>query len=209
VTEQGWEKLGDHLDQAAEALEKAWKLAPTNATIATEMMRVELGQGKGRDRLERWFGRAMALDTNSQSACSKKLTYLEPKWYGSAEDMLEFGRQCVASTNWGGRVPLILMDAHVSLAAYAKREGNTNYWKEPEVWSDLRSAYEKFFALNPDAFSWRHDYARHAYWCEQWDTYSKQLKLFGPTNYSFFGGKESFEQMVKTAQDRAARAAAN
>ena len=62
--------------------------------------------------MELWFDRAMELDPNDYDACYYKLYYLEPKWYGSVKDMLDFGRECVDSKVWGGRVPLVLTDAH-------------------------------------------------------------------------------------------------
>jgi hypothetical protein len=115
--------------------------------------------------------------------------------------MLEFGRECVASKKWGGRVPLILLEAHINLARYAERAGSTNYWRQPEVWTDVRASFEKFFSLNPNDVSWRHNYAYHAYQCRQYAVFIQQLGLFGShTNYSYFGGKPAFELMVETAQ---------
>jgi len=205
VTKDGWKLFRDQLDQAEEALEKAWKLNPRDPQIAREMISLELGQGKGRERMELWFNRAMALDTNYYEPCKSKLNYLEPKWYGSAADMLAFARECAATEKWGGNVPLLALDAHDTLAAYAKREGNTNYWRNPRVWPDLQSAFEKFFSLNPNAAGWRHNYAWYAYSCERWDDFNKQLTLFGTTNYTYFGGREAFEHMVKTAREKSAK----
>jgi hypothetical protein len=51
--------MKDRLNIAAGALEEAWQLDPKDARICQEMMRVELGQGKGRARLETWFQRGM------------------------------------------------------------------------------------------------------------------------------------------------------
>ena len=206
VTEDGWKQFSTHLAQAAQALEKAWKLSPSNPKIAIQMMQVELGEGKGRKRMELWFDRAMALDPDNYDACHHKRNYLEPKWHGSPEEMIAFGRECVASEKWGGRVPLTLVDAHVSLAGYAKAVGNTNYWQQPQVWTDIRAAFEKFFALNPDGTGWRHNYAYHAFACDQWDAFNQQIALFGGyTNYSYFGGQDSFERMVSLSQAKAAK----
>src|SRR5439155_26002432 len=142
---------------------KAWELNPRDERIAYQMIVIELGQGKGRPRMEMWFNRAAELNPNYYEAFHAKLYYLEPKWYGSPEEMIEFGRQCVASTNWGGRVPLILKDAHDSLAKYLPKDKQASYWKRREVWKDIKAAFEKFLALNPDETRWRHNYARHAY----------------------------------------------
>lgn len=202
VTANGWTGFRSNLLMAASAFEEAWKLYPGNARIATEMIGVELGQDNGRDRMELWFNRAMALDTNCFEACEKKLYFLEPKWYGSPEEMLSFGRECVASEEWGGDVPRILMRAHDSLAAYALYNGQTNYWKSPSVWRDIKSSLDKFFTLNPKAVGWHHNYVWYAYHCEQWDEFNNRLPLLGPINYSYFGGKETFELMLSNARER-------
>ena len=120
------------------------------------MMRVELGQGKGRPRMELWFKRAADLNPNYYDAFYAKLYYLEPKWYGSPKDMIEFGRECVNSKKWGGQVPLILKDAHEALIKYEPAKDKPGYWKRPEVWKDINAAFEKFFALNPQENGWRH-----------------------------------------------------
>ncbi len=109
--------------------------------------------------MDRWVIRAMKLDPANYVACFGNLHYLLPQWYGSREEMLSFGRECVASTNWIGRVPLILVEAHYQLPKVADPN---SYWRLPDVWPDIRAAYEKFFALNPDAKNYREYYARYA-----------------------------------------------
>ena len=57
VKEEGWKLFGQRLDMAEDALERAWKLDPTDARIPVKMINLELGQGEGRDRMELWFQR--------------------------------------------------------------------------------------------------------------------------------------------------------
>ena len=126
--------------------------------------------------------------------------------------MLQFGRECVQNTNWGGNVPLILLDAHYFIEAeWSNKSEQTNYWKQPEVWSDLNAAYERFFAVNHDAAGRYYQYALYAYKCEQWTkfielipklspvNYNNFAKL-GPVNYDYFGGKDKFDDMVQLAE---------
>jgi hypothetical protein len=204
VTAEGWKLFADDLDKAEKSLTHAWELNPKNPRIPTKMITVELGQGKGRDRMELWFNRAMELDPNDYDACSAKLYYLEPKWYGSTEAMLEFGRECVTNQAWGGHIPLILLDAHKSIQRqYVDGMEKTNYWKQPEVWADIHAAFERFFQLNPTATGWYHDYAWYAYQAQQWDTFNKIIPKLGPINYSFFGGTNEFDKMVQLAKEHA------
>ena len=156
VTDAGWKLFADRLDVAEKALTNAWELDPKEPRIALKMMNVELGQGEGRERMELWFHRAMELDPKYYDACSLKLYYLEPKWYGSIEDMLAFGRECVQNTNWGGHIPLILMDAHVTIhKEFAEESRKANYWEElPVSGRTLKSAFDRFLELNPKEISW-------------------------------------------------------
>ena len=199
VAEAGWEGFRQHLQQAQSALETSWDLNPSNAYTAYLMMQVELGQGKGRDRMELWFERAMGLATNYYEAAKLMSFYLEPRWYGSEDAALEFARSCVASTNWGGTVPLVLTDVHRSLATYQKLKESPEYWHRPEVWEDMRSSYERFFALNPGAAAYRLTYARDAYLCGQYGEFLAQAKVFPWTNFDYFGGEERFRQMLAHA----------
>jgi len=203
VTEDGWKSFTNRLATAEEALNRAWELDPKDVRIPLEFLGLELGQGQGRERLELWFQRAMQLDPASYDACWKKLYYLEPKWYGSAEDLLAFGRECVNNPEWKGHVPLILVDAHVALARYVNKDERDGYWKRPEVWPDIKAAYDKFFELNPNEVGYYHNYVWYAYHCEQWDALNELLPKLGTINYDYFGGADEFAQMVKQAKEHA------
>jgi hypothetical protein len=200
VTEKGWTGFRMHLDKAESLLKTAWTMNPSNAQTAYMMMQVELGQGQGRPRMQQWFGRAMALFTNNYDAAKLMSFYLEPRWYGSEETALEFARTCVTSTNWGGAVPLVLPQVHHSLAGYFNRAESPEYWHRSEVWDDIRSAYEKFYKLNPEDVSYRHNYALDAYLCGKYAQFLAQAKLFSTgTNYSYFGGEAKFKEMLARA----------
>ena len=199
VTAEGWAGFNKHLEQAEPFLDTAWKMNPSNAYTAYLMMKLELGQSRGRERMEQWFERAMALDTNYYDAASLMSYYLEPRWHGSVDEALEFARRCVTSTNWGGQVPLVLPQLHHSLAKFKNLAESPDYWQRPEVWEDVRSGYERFFQLNPDAFAYRHNYAGDAFLCGHYAEFLAQTKLFGFTNFQFFGGQERFRRMLAKA----------
>jgi tetratricopeptide (TPR) repeat protein len=203
VSAAGWKGFSKNLALAADNLEKAWQLNPKDARIPTLMIRVEEGQGQGRERMERWFNRAMSLDPSNYEACKNKLHYLYPQWYGSREDMIAFGRQCVATAEWTGRVPLVLVDAHWEYAAYLEDGEKESYWKRPDVWPDIESAFERFFKLNPRAISCYPVYAWYAYHCAAWDKLNELTPKLGPDNYAYFGGEAEFNRMVRIAREHA------
>jgi tetratricopeptide (TPR) repeat protein len=208
VTEEGEKIFETDLAIAENALTNAWKLNPKDARIADKMISVELGQGQGRDQMELWFDRAMKIDPDDLDACNAKLIYIEPKWHGSVQDMLDFGRECLQNTNWGGRVPIILVNVHDEIYnLYIDESEQTNYWKRPEVWHDVKASYDRFFELNPNATYHYQDYAYHAYQAEQWGLFVELAPKVVPESYGFFsekygyfGGKDKFDQMVRYAK---------
>jgi hypothetical protein len=115
--------------------------------------------------------------------------------------MIAFGRQCIANTNWTGAVPRILFEVHRQIAKEQKADDLTtdSYWRRDGVWEDVRSSFERYFALNPNAVAWRHDYALAAYKAGAWTELNRQIKLLGRINYKFFGGQEGFDKMVAEA----------
>lgn len=201
VTEDGWNAFAVELALAEAYLTNSWTRGALNRT-ANQMMRVELGQGLGRKRLELWFERAMDLKPNDYDSCSDKLWYLMPRWHGDHDQMLEFGRSCLSNPQWKGQVPLALMRAHELIAMDLPKEKRPAYWRKKEVWSDVQKSFERFFELNPKNVSWRHNYAKYAWRAGDWDELNRQIPLLGEINYSYFGGKEQFDRMLSEASAR-------
>jgi tetratricopeptide (TPR) repeat protein len=116
VTQEGFEHFGARLTEAHKALAEAWRAQPGDVFVATDMLTVLLGLGGSREEVETWFERAMKAEPNNVAACEAMLNYLDPKWYGSQDEMLEFGRSCRATQNWRAGTPLLLADAHYRVA---------------------------------------------------------------------------------------------
>jgi hypothetical protein len=203
VSKDGWEGFKTNLVVAREALEHAWKLNPREPNIAVRMMSVVLGQGSDRKEMEQWFERAMKLDPNSYDACFSKEQYLESKWYGTDEEAVAFARECVYSNNWGGHIPIVLVLAHNDLNSRLTGAAKSEYWKRPEVWADIKSAYDRYLELNPERTDFYNAYALHAYQAEQWDALNALLTKLPFTNYDTFGGKAEFDKMIRAAKAHA------
>jgi hypothetical protein len=202
VSTNAWQGFYEKLTIADTAYRKAWTLNPHDVRIPTQMIEMAVSEQKDRSEMELWFQRAMQLDTNNYDACMEKLRYLRPEWYGSRDEMLAFGRECVA-TNWGGRVPLILLEAHRAYVESLPREDAAMYWQQPDVWADVQAAYEKFFQVNPDDKKDRYYYAQYAFVCGQWQAFNAQIKIIrdndGAVDTAFFGGDDQFNKMVQQA----------
>jgi hypothetical protein len=201
VTTDGLIKFSRYLAVAESALNHAWNLNTNDARIADEMIRLEAAQRQGRDRMELWFNRAIGIDPNDYIACAHKLNYLEPNWYGSIEEMLKFGHECTTNSSWGGRVPIILVDVHDTIFnSYIDKTARAGYWKQPEVWQDIKTAYTRYFELNPKAADNYKNYALRAYNAEQWATFVELSTKVNPADYAFFESKNNFNSMVRYAR---------
>ena len=180
VTEDGWKKMAERLGVAEQALTDAWKKNPADPRAPTQMITVELGQGKGRPVMETWWKRAMEADPDNFDACGKKMYYLEPKWHGSPADMLTFGRELLAGGNWEARLPFKLVDAHLTLSGYQKeKEAKAEYFTDETVWKDFEAVYERYLARYPDSTWDRSFYAKLASKCGRWTAAKAQFDKLG------------------------------
>lgn len=171
--------MGQRLALAEAALTKAWELEPTLPWAATAMLTVELGQGRGLERMQTWFQRALDAFPDHYQACQAKLKYLDPKWHGSEKEMMAFARACRASENWEGLFPLIMVEAHENLAAH--RKDSQAYLASPPVWNEIRAAFEAYLKRNPNSVYERSRYAMRASWCQQWAEALRQCEILGDT----------------------------
>jgi hypothetical protein len=97
---------------------------------------------------------------------------------------------------------LILVDAHSDYVSFSldTEAARLAYWKQPEVWADVKAAYDRFFALNPDAAGPYKNYAWYAYHAEQWEAFTEIAPHVRHDDYNFFGTAAEFERMVQLAK---------
>ncbi len=167
--------------------------------MPTKMMTVMLGEGKSPEETEVWFERAMNANTNNWEACSAKLTYLEPKWGGSPEAMLDFGHECATNEAWGWDVKLSHCGRALG-AALGLRPATQSLLETARCLAgNSRGVRAQYFRANPDSV-YRRNYAWYAYQCEDWAVLNEQLPYLGEDDYNYFGGKESFDTMTREAR---------
>jgi hypothetical protein len=159
----GFETLEKCLDVAQEALNEAWRLRPDDARAANYLLDIEKSVGGDRATMELWFDRAMKADGDRYSACLTKLDWLDPKWHGSVEEMLAFGRACRATRNWRVGITLLAGDAHLRYASMLEPMERTKYLGSPEVWSEIKSVYDEYLKHHPNKDVVRSKYAALGY----------------------------------------------
>lgn len=195
VNQEGWAGFVSHLDEAEKLLERSWQLLP-NSRTAGSMITVELGQARGRERMELWFSRAMQINPASDEACYAKLHYLRPRWHGSHEEMLRFGVECAENPAWSGKVPLVLAFAMESYLDDYPEADRPRLWKDPKVWALVKKSYEAYLKKYPDDEEVRHAYLEKAYRSSAWEDFGKQFKKIGSIKQIYMS-REKLEQMLQ------------
>jgi hypothetical protein len=90
----------------------------------------------------------MRADGDRRNACLTKLDWLDPKWHGTSEEMLAFGKQCRDTKNWRAGLTLLVADAHWRIACMPGEDQN-KYLALPEVWADIQSVYDEYLKHYP------------------------------------------------------------
>ncbi len=209
VTKNGWKLMRERLAKSAEVLTKAHEMNPGLEFAAVQMLAVELGQGQGDERSEKWFNRALEANPNCYDACAKRLYYLEPKWHGSQEKLLAFARQCYDRKNWEGGLPFILLSAHNKLSYYGSNGygKDASYFKSDAVWEDLQSIFEGHLKRFPKDRYNLGRYAWHAVMAEKWEKAHELFEKLGDRPaLSAFGNLMKFDALRRRAAQRAGKA---
>jgi hypothetical protein len=174
VTDQGGKLFDERLAKAAAILEPFYTQYPNELGTCHAMMNVELGQGQGRDRMELWFKRAITIDPNRFEAYQDKEWYLQPRWYGTVDDIKQFGQECVSTQNWGAKIPMVYC---IGLSEASDDSGTI--YTDPAVWATVEKVYRTYLGRYPQAIFFRTNFAKHAFDGGHFDVAKEQLKILG------------------------------
>jgi hypothetical protein len=163
VPAAGWEAYGKRLAVAREALEQAWQLETGLGVAAGTLLAIDKGIGGDRATMELWFDRAMKANGDDRSACWSKLDWLDPKWHGSDEEMLAFGRACRDTKNSRTGITLLVADAHFRIAGRLGEKQQFKYMSLPEVWADIQPVYDEYLKHHPNDDVARSKFATFCY----------------------------------------------
>ncbi|WP_074309916.1 hypothetical protein [Singulisphaera sp. GP187] len=174
----GFDTFEKHLEVAQKALNEAWKLRP-DARTAEYLLEIEKGIGGDRDTMELWFDRALTADGDQYNACFTKLDWLDPKWHGTAEEMLAFGRACRATKNWRAGITLLSGDAHLRYYSKLSPWQQARYLGSPKVWPEIKSVYDEYLMHRPSDDLTRSKYAVLGYLAGRYPEAHAQFEELG------------------------------
>jgi hypothetical protein len=197
VTSVGWQLMGSRLAQANEILSAEYARDPGNSLIPVVMMGVVLGQHQPRSEMERWFQRGVRANPDNFHLYMLKRWYLYPRWYGSDQDVWDFGMECSKSENWPAKVPLILVE---SIADAADRD--PRLYNQGEVWGPVEKVYRAYLDHFPGSVHYRSLFAKSAVGGEHWEIAKEQFKVLGDNwDRSVFSGNQYAEMTDLTARN--------
>ncbi|MFA6563689.1 MAG: hypothetical protein WCV00_17425 [Verrucomicrobiia bacterium] len=177
VTEQGWAGFSKHLKKARAELTQGWQLRPDRPEAAAEMITVVMGGcAESGDSLRLWFDRAVKAQFDYRPAYSDLSWALQPRWGGSHEAMLAFGRACAATKRYDTRVPDFFFDVvqGVTMDFEEKRE----VYRTPQIADDVMALEHALLAAPerknqlPDRLS---SIVVHGWACGRYDEARKAL----------------------------------
>jgi len=104
VSGKGWKGFEKHIAIAQKHFEEAYRLHPERPESACQMINIAKVSDTKLDEYE-WFKRATATEFDFPYAYLQMLSALRPRWGGSHEQMLKFGRRCVDTGRYDTKVP--------------------------------------------------------------------------------------------------------
>lgn len=175
VTEAGSKAMDERIAKAQTILEAAYKAHPEIKQTCRGMISVELAQGKGKDRMELWFQRAIKADPNYYMAYDSKANYLRERWYGSHEELWAFGIECLKAGNWQAKEAAIINIEASDLA----EDGENSVFETPKIWGPLEEFFRGWLQRYPESRIFRSRFVKYAALGKHWDIVKEQTKILG------------------------------
>ena len=121
----------------------------------------------------------MAANPDYYDACVMMLHYLEPKWHGSEELLVGFGKACFNSKNWQSKIPTLIAEAHFRVVRGQKSDYLSRYLRTDEVRDEIKTAYDEYLARKPMDVLERCKYAGLCYNCGLLRDCTEQFQAIG------------------------------
>ncbi len=181
VTEEGWKGFREHMRLARKDLMEAWRLRPDRPEAPLVMMSIALaGEAGPGESVRTWFDRTVAAQLDNEDAYGRMLNQLRPRWGGSYDAMLAFGRECLQTQRFDTEVPRILFKAVEDIEDDQIQEGRERtIYDEPGTYELLSQVFEGYLVEPSQAADrWRFQslYAISAYKTGQYADAWKHLQ---------------------------------
>ena len=205
VSSEGRRLAKERLENALKVLVEAWHADPKNDMAPSECISAMLYYGGDRNEMEFCFRHAIENSPRYYYYYGHKLYWLEPKWRGSIREMLDFGRECLATQSWDTEIPFILVEAHKAASRYGSGRYHSlpqqSYFRTEGVWPEIKAVYDEFLERYPKDYKRRCEYAYYASLAGDWETAHREFQAIGDNVYwPAFNDPEHYQALVYQAR---------
>lgn len=131
VTQEGFRLFHERLERARRQLEAAIENNPFDWEARGWLLSVGIGLSHSRQHIDDLFAEAVAVNPAAFQAYRAKYKYLQPRWFGTVDDLLEFGLQCYETGYWERGIPQMFYAACVDADRYTVEPG---FFERDDVW---------------------------------------------------------------------------
>jgi len=193
ITAEGHRLFRERLLAARQYLETAYSSDRSDPNVPARLITTAMGLGSDSGEVEKQLKRAVEADPSDHRAFFAKLTCLMPKWGGSREEMFSFAREAAGKAPPNSKIAMVLANAHWEM--YRQSDNDPLYYREPEVWKEVKGAHETALKSFPEASNIRNWLARIAYLAGDHETAGREFARIGDDWYAeAWPGKRAFEE---------------
>ena len=118
VSDNGMNRFHRESLKASKLFQEAWDLKPEDPGPAISATYAAISiPSTAKGEMQRWFTQLLQYQVDSTDAVHNVLWGLHKRWYGSHEEMVEFGTECLKSGRFDSALPWALLEAHRECAA--------------------------------------------------------------------------------------------
>lgn len=181
VSRQGWKGFAERLKEARKELTKSWELNPKHPAAAGDMITVVMGEDGDAEELRLWFDRAVTARIDYHGAYRNVLWALRPRWGGSPEAMIAFGKACAETKRFDTAVPWKLLTAARDIAS--EWDEPSAYFKERAPRAELMAVCRGYAREGRDADDRAYGLAQGAVLAEKFGEYADARQFLQEANF--------------------------
>jgi hypothetical protein len=175
-----WTEVRRKMKPVEEHFRKAYQLEPSQPFAAAGMVWASLVAAENpREKLREWFEKAIGAQFDFPMAYGIFANGISPRWYGSDQDLLNFGYQCLETKRFDTDVPNQYIRTVVNLGYSTTPENHYTYFVDPDVYTNCKRTFEGYLAaeVQKDAKPYYHSqYAIVAYHAGAYEDSLRNLK---------------------------------
>jgi hypothetical protein len=119
VSEYGNALFIHESEKARRLLQEAWEMKPEDPIPAVNLIYSSLSMGKQKatEHMRKWFDEVLKMQVDAPDAAQHFMWGLRPRWYGSHQQMKDFGLACANTERFDSGLPWMLLQAHRDCAS--------------------------------------------------------------------------------------------